>query len=144
MFMGRHSHNIDSKGRVIIPAKMREQLGEHFVVTRGFEECIAVYSMEAWEKVMEALAQLPSNQKSARRIKRMFLSYAVEVEPDKQGKVIIPSDLREIAQLDKEVLVVGQENHVEIWNVDKWNEYMDDEEEMSFEEAAEALDGFCF
>ena len=143
MFMGSHSHNIDSKGRVIIPAKMREQLGEQFVITRGFEECVAVYSMEEWEKVMERLSQLPSTQKSARRLKRMFLSYAVEVEPDKQGKVIIPSALREMAHIDKEVLVVGQENHIEIWNAESWNNYIGDDDEMSFEEAAEAIEGLC-
>ncbi len=143
MFMGSHSHNIDSKGRVIIPAKMREQLGEQFVITRGFEECLAVYSMEEWEKVMGRLSELPSTQKSARRLKRMFLSYAVEVEPDKQGKVIIPSVLREMAHLDKEVLVVGQENHIEIWNEENWNNYMGDDDEMSFEEAAEAIEGLC-
>lgn len=143
MFMGSHSHNIDSKGRVIIPAKMREQLGEQFVITRGFEECVAVYSMGEWEKVMERLSQLPSTQKSARRLKRMFLSYAVEVEPDKQGKVIIPSVLREMAHIDKEVLVVGQENHIEIWNAESWNNYIGDDDEMSFEEAAEAIEGLC-
>ena len=128
MFMGSYSHNIDSKGRVIIPAKMREQLGEQFVITRGFEECLAVYSMDEWETVMKRLSELPSTQKSARRLKRMFLSYAVEVEPDKQGKVIIPSALREMAHLDKEVLVVGQENHIEIWNEDSWNSYLGDDD----------------
>ena len=143
MFMGSYSHNIDSKGRVIIPAKMREQLGEQFVITRGFEECLAVYSMDEWETVMKRLSELPSTQKSARRLKRMFLSYAVEVEPDKQGKVIIPSTLREMAHLDKEVLVVGQENHIEIWNEDNWNSYIEDDDEMSFEEAAEAIEGLC-
>lgn len=143
MFMGSYSHNIDSKGRVIIPAKMREQLGEQFVITRGFEECLAVYSMDEWETVMKRLSELPSTQKSARRLKRMFLSYAVEVEPDKQGKVIIPSALREMAHLDKEVLVVGQENHIEIWNEDSWNSYIGDDDEMSFEEAAEAIEGLC-
>lgn len=143
MFMGSYSHNIDSKGRVIIPAKMREQLGEQFVITRGFDECVAIYSMEEWEQVMQRLSELPSTQKSARRLKRMFLSYAVEVEPDKQGKVIIPSALRDMAHLDKEVLVVGQENHIEIWNEDSWNNYIGDDDEMSFEEAAEAIEGLC-
>ena len=122
---------------------MREQLGEQFVITRGFEECLAVYSMDEWETVMKRLSELPSTQKSARRLKRMFLSYAVEVEPDKQGKVIIPSALREMAHLDKEVLVVGQENHIEIWNEDSWNSYIGDDDEMSFEEAAEAIEGLC-
>ena len=144
MFMGTHYHNIDSKGRVIIPAKIREQLGEHFIITRGFDQSISVYSMEQWDIIMENLAQLPTNQKSARRIKRMFLSFAEEVEPDKQGKVIIPPDLRTLAGLEKEVVIVGQENHIEIWSKANWVDYLADEEEASFEEAAESIEGFCF
>ena len=83
MFVGEYSHNIDSKGRIIIPARFREQLGDRFIITKGFENCLFVYPMEEWEKLSDSLSKLPSNQKSARFLQRMFLSGASEAEPDK-------------------------------------------------------------
>ena len=103
MFVGEYSHNIDSKGRIIIPARFREQLGDRFIITKGFENCLFVYPMEEWEKLSDSLSKLPSNQKSARFLQRMFLSGASEAEPDKQGKVLITQPHREHAGLTKEV-----------------------------------------
>ncbi len=144
MFVGEYSHNIDAKGRIIIPAKMREQLGEHFMVTKGFEGCLFVYPMDAWEELAENLAKLPSNQKSARSLQRKFLSGAAEAEPDKQGKVLITPNHREFAGLTKEVVIIGVSKRVEIWDAQRWADYTQSDEEMSVEEAAESLEGISF
>lgn len=144
MFVGEYSHNIDAKGRVIIPAKFREQLGERFMITKGFEGCLFVYPMDAWEELAENLSKLPSNQQSARSLQRKFLSGAAEGEPDKQGKVLITQPHREHAALSKEVVIIGVSKRVEIWDAQRWRDYCQDDEEMSIEEAAESLEGICF
>ena len=144
MFLGEYSHNIDAKGRIIIPAKFREQLGEHFVITKGFEGCLFVYPMQMWEELAENMGKLPSNQKSARFLQRMFISGAADGEPDKQGKVLITPAHREYAALSKEVTIIGVGKRVEIWDTQRWNEYSENEEEMSIEEAAENLEEFNF
>ena len=144
MFVGEYSHNIDAKGRIIIPAKFREQLGEQFIIAKGTEDCLFVYPMDTWEEIVNNVATLPSNQKSARFMQRTFLSGAAEAEPDKQGKVLITPLHREYASLIKEVTIIGVGKRVEIWNAQKWLDYSQSEEEMSFEEAAENLEGLCF
>ncbi len=144
MFVGEYSHNIDAKGRIIIPAKLREQLGEHFMVTKGFEGCLFVYPMDAWKELEENLSKLPSNQKSARFLQRTFLSGAAEAEPDKQGKVLITPKHREYAALTKEVVIIGVSKRVEIWDAQRWAEYTQSDEEMSVEEAAESLEEISF
>ena len=144
LFVGEYSHSIDSKGRIIMPAKFRGQLGEKFMITKGFENCLFVYPMDEWEKLSENLAKLPSNQKSARFLQRMFLSGAEEAEPDKQGKVLIKQQHRDHAGLTKEVTIIGVSKRVEIWDSAKWAEYENSENEMSLEEAAESLDEIQF
>lgn len=144
MFLGKYSHNIDAKGRVIIPAKFREQLGEQFIITNGFEGCLFVYPMNEWEELAASLAKLPSNQKSARYLQRTFLSGAAEAEPDKQGKVLITPPHREYAALTKEVVIIGVSKRVEIWDAQRWQEYSQSEEEMTVEEAAESLEEISF
>ncbi len=144
MFLGKYSHNIDSKGRVIIPAKFREQLGEQFIITNGFEGCLFVYPMGEWEELSASLSKLPSNQKSARYLQRTFLSGAAEAEPDKQGKVLITQPHREYAGLSKEVVIIGVSKRVEIWDAQRWLEYSQNEEEMTVEEAAESLEEISF
>jgi MraZ protein len=144
MFVGEYSHNIDAKGRIIIPSKLREQLGEQFMITKGFEGCLFVYPMDVWEELAENLAKLPSNQKSARFLQRNFLSGAAEAEPDKQGKVLITQPHREFAALTKEVVIIGVSKRVEIWDAQRWKEYSENEEEMSVEEAAESLEEISF
>ena len=144
MFLGKYSHNIDAKGRVIIPAKFREQLGEQFIITNGFEGCLFVYPMNEWEELSASLSKLPSNQKSARYLQRTFLSGAAEAEPDKQGKVLITQPHREYAGLSKEVVIIGVSKRVEIWDAQRWLEYSQSEEEMTVEEAAESLEEIIF
>ncbi len=144
MFVGEYSHNIDAKGRITMPAKFREQLGDCFMVTKGFEGCLFVYPMDAWTELAENLSKLPSNQKSARYLQRTFLSGAAEAEPDKQGKVLITPPHREYAGLEKEVVIIGVSKRVEIWSAARWKEYSESENEMSLDEAAESIDEICF
>ena len=122
MFVGEYSHTIDEKGRLIIPAKFREGLGKEFVVTRG----LFAYPMDAWEEFEEKLRELPgTGNNDARKFIRFFTAKAAVAEPDKQGRILIPSALREHAGLKKEVVLTGVLDRVEIWDVDKWNEYND-------------------
>lgn len=131
MFMGQYEHSIDAKGRTIIPAKYREDLGERFVVTRGLDGCLFLYPQAEWQNFVEKLQGLPSSQ-NTRKLQRQFLSKAMEVALDKQGRILIPSLLREIAALDKEIVFVGMMNRVEIWDKDRLmqQEMQDDEEAL--------------
>lgn len=144
MFLGTYFHNIDAKGRIIMPAKFREKLGELFIITKGLDGCLFVYPMEEWENVSSRLAKLPSNQQSARFLQRTILAGAAEGEPDKQGKVLITPVHREFASLTKEVVIIGVSNRVEIWDAQNWQNYSQREEEMTVEQAAESLEDLCF
>ena len=115
MFMGEYAHNIDRKGRLIMPAKFREELGEHVVVNRGLDGCLYVYTVEQWQQVYQKLSTLPSTNKDARMYQRMMLSKAAECEMDSQGRILIPSSLIALAGLEKECLIIGVANHLEIW-----------------------------
>ena len=106
MFMGEYSHTIDAKGRIIVPAKFRESLGDNFVVTKGLDNCLFVYTSEDWRKFEEKLRTLPLTNKDARKFTRFFLAGAAEMEIDKQGRILIPSVLREFAALEKDVVLV--------------------------------------
>jgi len=141
MFMGEFQHNIDVKGRIIVPAKFREGLGEHFVVTRGLDKCLFAYPMDEWKILEEKLKKLPLTKKDARAFTRFFFSGAIECEIDKQGRINIPQPLRNYASLEKECVVIGVSNRIELWASDSWNEYFDDSEE-SFAEIAENLMDF--
>lgn len=140
MFMGEFSHNIDRKGRLIMPAKFREELGEHVVVNRGLDGCLYVYTMEQWAEVYKKLQALPSTNKDARMYQRMMLSKAAECELDSQGRILIPSSLISLAGLEKECLIIGMANHLEIWAQDRWDQ-LEEEQGDSFEEFAENLSG---
>ena len=118
--MGKFTHNLDAKNRLFIPAKHREQLGESFVITRNIDKCLSVFSMEEWEKYTDKLEQLPSTQ--AREIARFIYSGAAEVQPDGQGRVLIPADLLAYAGVQKSAVVVGNGRHAEIWAEEIWNE----------------------
>ncbi|WP_229035559.1 division/cell wall cluster transcriptional repressor MraZ [Faecalicoccus pleomorphus] len=139
--MGEYAHNIDRKGRLIMPAKFREDLGEHVVVNRGLDGCLYVYTTKQWETVYQKLSALPSTNKDARMFQRMMLSKAAEVDLDSQGRILIPRTLIELAGLEKECLIVGMANHLEIWSKERWMQ-LEEEQSGSFEEAAEALNGF--
>ena len=141
MFMGEFQHNIDIKGRIIVPAKFRDGLGERFVVTRGLDKCLFAYPMDEWKVLEEKLKKLPLTKKDARAFTRFFFSGALECEIDKQGRINIPQPLRNYASLEKECVIIGVSNRIELWASDSWNEYFDDSEE-SFAEIAENLMDF--
>lgn len=136
--MGEFQHNIDVKGRIIIPAKLREDLGAKFVITRGLDGCVFGYPLDNWEKIQEKLKQLPLAKKEARAFTRFFYSAAAEAEIDKQGRINIPSTLVNYAHLEKECLVLGVSDRIEIWSKEKW-ESVSSEIEESFEEIAEDM-----
>ncbi len=133
--MGEYSHTIDAKGRLIIPAKFREELGDSFVVSRGFDGCLNAYDPDSWMKIKEELSSLPQFKKDARDIIRFFLSGAVEAEIDKQGRILIPAKLREHAGLKKDVILVGVGSKVEIWDSERWDNIVPD----SIDDRAEEL-----
>lgn len=139
MLSGEYSHNLDAKGRVILPARLREEIGDSFYITRGFEGCLAVYSSEEFEKLGAAISALPGNMKEVRKLQRIIITGAHQCEVDKQGRFVVPPTLREFASLEKELTIVGNGSHAEIWDSAKWNEYLYGEDSMSLEEAAEAL-----
>ena len=133
--MGEYSHTIDAKGRLIIPAKFREELGDSFVVSRGFDGCLNAYDAASWMKIKEELSSLPQFKKDARDIIRFFLSGAVEAEIDKQGRILIPAKLRDHAGLKKDVILVGVGSKVEIWDSERWLSVVPD----SIDDRAEEL-----
>lgn len=139
--MGEFQHNIDAKGRIIVPSKFRDQLGDSFVVTRGLDQCLFVYPMEEWSILEEKLKKLPLTKKDARAFTRFFFSGAVECEIDKQGRINIPQSLRNYAGIEKECVVIGVSNRIEIWSSEQWESYVTDSEE-SFAEIAENLMDF--
>ncbi len=122
MFMGRYNHTIDPKGRLSIPAKYREILGDEFVVSKGMDGCLFVYANDAWKAFEEKLASLPLINEEARQFARFFLSGAMCVTVDKQGRILMPTDLREFAGLEKDVVLAGVGSKIEIWSLEKWNE----------------------
>ena len=122
MFMSEYNHSIDAKGRVIVPAKFREELGEAFVVTQGLDGCLFVFPNEEWKNFEEKLKTLPMANKDARKFVRFFLAGAALAEVDKQGRILLPAVLREFAGLEKDVVFVGVGSRVEIWDKKRWAE----------------------
>lgn len=141
MFMGEYQHTVDEKGRMIIPAKFRDELGDTFVLTRGLDKCIFGYPMEEWEALEEKMKTLPFTKKDARAFTRFFFSGATECQLDKQGRVNIASTLRQYADLEKECVVIGVSNRLEIWSKPVWEDYFNASEE-SFSEIAESMMDF--
>lgn len=125
MFMGEYNHTIDAKGRLIIPARFREILGERFVLTKGLDGCLSIYPIEEWETFEKKLRTLPLNDKNARKFSRFFVAGAAMCELDKQGRILVPATLREFAGLDKDVVLTGNLNTIEVWSKAKWNENND-------------------
>lgn len=122
MFMGEYNHTIDAKGRMIVPSKFREQLGNEFVVTKGLDGCLFVYPNEEWHNIEEKFRTVPLTTKDARKFSRFFFAGAATCELDKQGRILIPPVLREFADLQKDVVSVGVLNRIEIWGKDNWLE----------------------
>ncbi len=120
MFMGEYNHTIDAKGRLIVPSKFREALGDTFVVTKGLDGCLFVYDNEEWQAFEEKLKSLPITNKEARQFARFFLAGAAEVEVDKQGRILVPNILREFAQISKDVVLIGVASRIEIWSKERF------------------------
>ena len=138
MFMGEFHHNLDEKNRLIIPSKFREELGKKFVVTRGLEECLFVYSLDEWNKIVEKLRSLPFTNKDARTFMRMFLSGATECELDPNGRILLPSNLINYCSLTKEAIILGVSERLEIWAEDKYEEFFNNNIDK-FSDVAEGL-----
>jgi MraZ protein len=123
MLLGEYQHSIDAKGRVILPAKFREEIGENCIATKGLEKCLFVYPKQEWSTIESKLKQLPLAKAEARAFVRFFFSGAAELECDKQGRVLVPSNLREYAALDKDIVIIGVLNRIEIWDKVAWEDY---------------------
>lgn len=128
MFLGTYSPRMDDKGRLILPAKYREELADGLVLTRGQERCIYVFSVEEFQNVHRQMRQAPLTSRQARDYIRVFLSGASDEVPDKQGRITIPGNLREYAGLDREVTVIGAGDRAEIWDAAAWNAYLEEKE----------------
>lgn len=126
IFIGEYQHVLDIKGRVIMPSKFRDDLGERFVVTKGLDSCLFVYPQAEWQELERKLRTLPLTSKDARAFTRFFFSGATECELDKQGRILIPANLREYANLDKDLAIIGVSSRVEIWGKETWDEYNGD------------------
>jgi len=131
MFIGEYSHTIDQKGRMAIPVKMRAKLSNGAVVTRGLDNCLFLYPREDWEELAKKLAGLPLSQADARAFVRLMLAGAMEVEIDKQGRVLLPNYLRSFAGLKNQIIVAGLYNRIEIWEESKWKQYQKETENSS-------------
>ena len=122
MFMGEYNHIIDAKGRLIIPARFRELLGEEFILTKGLDGCLSIYPMDEWKAFEEKLRALPLTNKNARTFTRFFVAGATNCELDRQGRILVPQTLREFAGLEKEVVLTGNLDRIEIWSKEKRSE----------------------
>ncbi len=138
MLIGEYEHSLDVKGRLIMPAKLREDIGDTFIITKGLDGCLFGFSQNEWNNFEEKLKTLPLTNKNARDFVRFFLSGAIECEIDKQGRFLIASNLREYASLDKEVMITGVGTRIEIWNREKWKKY-NSEENLSADQIAENM-----
>ena len=138
MLIGEYEHSLDAKGRLIMPAKIREDIGEKFIITKGLDGCLFGFSKNEWNNFEEKLKTLPLTNKNARDFVRFFLSGAIECEIDKQGRFLIASNLREYAELEKEAVITGVGTRIEIWNKDKWKAY-NSEENLSADQIAENM-----
>lgn len=139
--MGEYKHNLDTKGRIIMPSKFRELLDEQFVITRGLDRCLFVYTEDEWSRIEEKLKALPLTKKDARKFTRLFFSGAANVEIDKQGRINIPQNLREYAGLSKDCTVIGVSSRIEIWDSAAWEDFYTESED-NFEDIAEDLIDF--
>lgn len=127
MLIGEYEHSLDDKGRVIMPVKLRSDIGERFIITKGLDGCLFIFSQLEWSNFEKKLKELPLTNKNARDFVRFFLSGAIECELDKQGRFLIANNLREYANITKEVVIIGVGTRLEIWNKEKWKNYNSDE-----------------
>jgi MraZ protein len=138
MFIGEYQHTLDAKNRAIMPSKFREKLGDRFVMTKGLDNCLFVYSQNEWSIVEEKLKSLPMTNKDARAFLRFFFAGASECELDKQGRIVIPTNLKEYARIDRELVIIGISTRIEIWSKEEWNKFNSDAN-ISYEDVAEKM-----
>ena len=136
MLIGEYEHSLDTKGRLIMPVKLREDIGEKFVVTKGLDGCLFIFSLDEWNNFETKLRALPISSKDARLFSRFFFAGASDLEVDKQGRFLIPSNLREFAEFQKDVVIVGMNTRIEIWSKEKWENCKTD---ISADEIAERM-----
>jgi len=122
MFLGRHQHNLDAKGRLAIPARFRDAFGEGLVLTRGIDRCLALYPMEVWVALADKISALPMTDPDARAFRRMVFAEAVDLTLDGQGRILVPPELRSYAGLERETYVIGVHTSIEIWSPERWAE----------------------
>lgn len=132
MYTGEYNHTVDPKGRLTFPAKFRENLGEKFVITKGLDGCLFVFDEEGWTKLTEKLAALPLTDKGARQFTRFFLAGAVDSEVDKQGRILLPANLRSFAGIEKDVVLIGTGTRAEIWSKERYEGAVDYEDMDDF------------
>ncbi|HCA71300.1 MAG TPA: division/cell wall cluster transcriptional repressor MraZ [Ruminococcaceae bacterium] len=138
MLIGEYQHNIDAKGRIIVPSRFREDLGERFYIAKGLDHCLFVFSPDEWARLQEKVSAMPISK--ARGLQRFFFSGAAEVAPDRQGRILIPQVLREHAHLTKDVTFIGASSRAEIWDTAAWNAFNDNLTEESIAEAMDELE----
>lgn len=124
MFMGEYQHNLDEKSRIVIPSSFRDELKNNFVIAKGLEKCLYIFSKNEWDKVVSKLESLPFTKKDVRIFKRSFFSGAANVELDKSGRIVISSNLKEYAKINRECVIIGAGDRIEIWDKDEWNNFM--------------------
>lgn len=137
MFIGEYQHAMDNKNRIIVPSKFREELGDTFVLTKGLDGCLYIYTINEWKNLEAKLAKLPLTNRDARAFVRFFFSGANEINVDKQGRALIPQNLLEYASITKEIISIGVSTRVEIWSKEKWKEY--NESDINMDEIAEKM-----
>jgi MraZ protein len=138
MFLGEYQHSLDAKGRLTVPSRLRDGLGDAFIATKGLDNCLFLYPMGEWQTIEEKVRTLPVTRGDARSFARFFFAGATECEVDKQGRILLPLTLREYAGIDRDVAVIGVGARVEIWSKDNWEKYSQ-HAESSYEEIAENL-----
>lgn len=141
MFLGEYQHSLDIKARLIVPARFREELGVRFVATKGLDNCVFIYPLDEWKIIEEKIRSLPFTRSDARSFARFFFSGATELEADKQGRVVLPQNLREYANIDKDLVIIGVGSRIEIWSSSTWATY-NQTAASSYENFAESLVDF--
>lgn len=139
MFIGEYNHSVDSKGRVSLPARFREDLSETFYITRGMENCLFIYDQEEWKLMDEKLRKLRLTAKAARGFSRLFYAGAMEISCDKQGRFLIPNHLREFAGIEKDAVILGVSTRIEVWSKDNWEAYLSGDA-MNYDDLSAELD----
>ncbi len=138
MFLGEYEHSLDAKARITIPSKFREELGDKFIATKGLDNCIFLYPLQEWQEIEQKLSKLPLTRADVRSFVRFFFSGAAELEIDKQGRTVVPSNLRDYSEIEKDVVIIGVGSRIEVWSAGKWENY-NNMASSSYEEIAESL-----